>query len=370
MSQLPRLKSRHRAKRPVSMLAAGGGLQLAAAGGAAGVAPTLVMPQPDERKSSIISGSVTTLVHVAVFGSLFVLAWLAPPIEQLIPVRIIRELPGTNAEPAPARKILKPRQQRKVQAARQVTAQAVQQPRVMKMSAEQLKMNKLRKAAAPQAVQRRQVASQRVQARSIDTRVFNANVDLSKLTNVTTPTDMNAPVVDYDGPREVNQGSAVMMPENFAAVPQIDTTEYSSAAPLQIESSEPMPDDLEAFEFDTDVGIYAGGEGTGGTGTAVGTVRCLESAYVLRYLDLVKVRTQKRWQVPEDAPNDSSVKLRFALDASGTATRVEFVGSTVASLGNSAVAALRSASPFPPMDDNVRCLAGKGLTGTFFRDNL
>ena len=35
------------------------------------------------------------------------------------------------------------------------------------------------------------------------------------------------------------------------------------------------------------------------------------------------------------------------------------------SLGASAVDALRSASPFPPMPDDVRCMAGLPIVGTF-----
>lgn len=369
MSQLPKLKRHAKPRRRVGLLSAAGGLQLAGAGGAGGIAPSLVMPEEEDRKSSIIAGFVTTLIHAAVVAALFLAAWLAPPLEEIIPVKIIREAPV--AVPAPARKILKPRRQhRPVQQARKVTAQAVQQPRVMKMSAEQLKMNEVRKARAPQAVQRREVVSQRVQARSIDTRVFNSNVNLSNLDDVVVATDMNAPVVDYDGPREIDQGAAVMMPDNFAAVPEVDNVDYSSAAPFQIESAEPLPENLEAFEFDTNMGIYAGGEGTGGTGTAVDSVRCLESAAVNRYVGLVEVRTTKRWTVPDGSPGDVGVRLRFVLDASGTATEIEVKGKTNTALGNSAIAAMRAASPFPPMDDNVRCLAGRPLLVTFTNENL
>ncbi len=336
-----------------------GALTPAAAG--AGATPQLVMAEPEDPLGSIIAGSLTTLLHAAAIGLLVLLAWLALPVEELIPVRIIRELPGTDQEPTPARKILKPRRQQRVQAARRVTAQAVAQPRVVNLTPEQLKMNQLNKAVAPQQVQRRQIVSTRTQVRSIDHRVIATRIDPSQLQNVVV-TGLEVPVYDYQGPREIDRGAAVEAPENFAEVPEVDDVQYTSAAPFEVISDGDAAEDI--YDFDTDVGAYAGGEGTGGTGTALG-VRCMESAFVLRYIDGIEERTKKRWRVPEGTPDDAKVVLIFSLDSSGAATQIEFQGDVQPAVGNSAVAAMRAASPFPPMDDNVRCLAGKKLRGTF-----
>ena len=120
MSQL--IRHRFKQKTRLGLLAGAAGLEPLAA--AAGTAPSLVLRDPDSSKSSIISGSITTFLHVAAFGVLFLLAWLAPPVEQLIEVRIIRELPGSTAEPAPARKVLTPRARRTpIAAAQRVSAQ-------------------------------------------------------------------------------------------------------------------------------------------------------------------------------------------------------------------------------------------------------
>ncbi len=333
----------------------------------AGDLPRLGMAEPEDNRSSWIAGSLTTALHAGALGVLVLLAWLAPPVEELIEVKIIRELPGADVKPAPARKVIQPRRQRTpVQAARRVTAQAVAQPRVVNVKPQQLNMNRVQKAEAPQQVQRRQVVSNRTQARSIDRRRVATNVDLSKLQNVqVAPTDLNAPVVDYDGPREIDPGAALEAPQNFAEVPVVEDVDYRSAGPVAVVSNEDTSVATEAFDFDTAVGAYAGGEGSGGTGTAEGVVPCFESGFVVRYLKLVEERTQKRWQVPEGVSADAEVKLRFVLDSSGAATQVEYIGNTEPALGNSAVEALRAASPFPPMDDNVRCLARKKLRGTF-----
>jgi hypothetical protein len=364
-----RIAHRHKpARRSISILSTAGGMRPLVAGGG----PGLVMPEPEGRRNSWIAGSLTTLLHAGGIGVLLLLAWLAPPVEQLIEVKIIRELPGADVKPAPARKIIQPRRQRTpVQAARRVTAQAVTQPRVVNLTPQQLKMNQLDKARAPQQVRRRQVVSNRTQARSIDQRRVATNVDLSKLQNVqVVPTDLDVPVIDYDGPREIDPGAAFEAPENFAAVPDVENVDYRSAAPVMVISDQDLSAAAEAFEFDTDVGLYAGGEGTGGDGTAEGVVGCFESAYVLRYLALVTKRTEKRWKVPEGVPEDTRVQLGFVLDSSGAPTQVKFAENTQTNLGNSAVAALRAASPFPPMNDNVRCLAGKRLTGTFSVESL
>lgn len=369
-SIFPHLRRRHHPKRRASLLSPGGLGGLAPAG-ASGATPQLVMAEPDDLTSSVIAGSITTFVHVLAVAILALLAWLAPPVEQLIQVKIIRELPGADVEPAPARKIIKPRRQRTpVQAARQVTAQAVAQPRVVNLTPQQLKMNQINKAVAPQQVRRRQVVSTRTQARSFDQRVIARDVDLTKVQDlVVQPTDLDAPIIDYDGPRKIDPGAALQAPDSFAEVPEVQQIDYDSAAPLAVISEENLGDDS-VYDFDTDVGIYGGGEGTGGTGTAVGVVRCMESAYVHHYLSAVTAKTERRWRVPEGVPENTTVVLRFVLDSSGAPTHVEFVGDTPPGLGKSAIEALHAASPFPRMDDNVRCLAGKKLSGKFSVETL
>ena len=59
------------------------------------------------------------------------------------------------------------------------------------------------------------------------------------------------------------------------------------------------------------------------------------------------------------------VTLRFRLDVAGSASNVAVERADDNSLGASAVDALRSASPFPPMPDDVRCLSQVPIVGTF-----
>jgi len=59
------------------------------------------------------------------------------------------------------------------------------------------------------------------------------------------------------------------------------------------------------------------------------------------------------------------VTLRFNLDAAGSASRVSLVDATDNALGASAVDALRSAAPFPPMPSDARCLSQVPIVATF-----
>jgi hypothetical protein len=86
---------------------------------------------------------------------------------------------------------------------------------------------------------------------------------------------------------------------------------------------------------------------------------------VQAYQEQIRLRTLARWVAPPEMPSGARATLRWRLDVGGSATRVELVSAPTAEIGASVVDALRSASPFPPMPERVRCLANRGLTGTF-----
>jgi hypothetical protein len=106
------------------------------------------------------------------------------------------------------------------------------------------------------------------------------------------------------------------------------------------------------------------GDGSG-TGAGVSQEDCMARPEVQAYMARVKSRMLDRWALPPDVPGNQSVQLRFAIDPAGTASGVSLVASPDSRLGQSAVEALRAASPFDHMSDRVRCLAGGPLIGTF-----
>ena len=80
---------------------------------------------------------------------------------------------------------------------------------------------------------------------------------------------------------------------------------------------------------------------------------------------MVQDRTIHRWILPPGVSTGERVRLRFHLDAAGSASKVSLVETSDNALGASAVDALRAAAPFPSMPENVRCLSQIPIVGTF-----
>lgn len=362
MSQRPTSIHRHGPR--VSQYRLGAHLRAVAAGGVPlpDDAPNLTMRPPESARAAVISGSITTLLHILAIGSLAWLAWMAPEVARLIPVKIVQELPGSN-DPAPApRKLIARRPIASLSAAQlQQTVRPTTTP-AERVSAQSLHMAAVDPVAAPTQIQRRQVDASRVTALSaVD--APRAAVDLSQVSAISVQTgDLVAPVVDLAGPRQVAEGTVVAVgaPQITAAFEEVGETDYTGQASPGEYTEGPVN------EIIIDTGVsdeFAGG--TGGAGTAENVVSCLESAYVQRYLDVIWRRTIARWDVPPDTPIGARVVLIFELDSSGTAAKVDYDKRVNSGLGASAVAALRAASPFPLMSDNDRCLSELKLRATF-----
>ena len=79
-------------------------------------------------------------------------------------------------------------------------------------------------------------------------------------------------------------------------------------------------------------------------------------------MGMIRDRVYSRWT--SSSPGRTVVAvLRFKLDVAGTARSVELVSSDDPGLGKEAANALRASSPFPAMNDAVRCLAKERITG-------
>jgi len=107
------------------------------------------------------------------------------------------------------------------------------------------------------------------------------------------------------------------------------------------------------------------GDGGTGAGQGGGGGGCLDTADAKAYQEGVRTRMLSRWTLPDGVESNQTVRLRFKLDAAGSVLSAEVLGGGDARLNASALDALRSASPFPPMADRVRCMAGQALVGSF-----
>src|SRR5262245_55092489 len=100
--------ARHRAKRhsPMRNHRAGAAFESPTRAGAAALEfPGLSLGEPEDRRRTVVSGSLAAGIHFGALGLLILAASLAPVIEeQLIPVQILKE--QQKEEPAPAPKAL------------------------------------------------------------------------------------------------------------------------------------------------------------------------------------------------------------------------------------------------------------------------
>ncbi len=390
-------------KRPALAFAGGfpAGLGTRAAEGTrhpdSGARPRFGLAEPSDPRARRRSAGVSAALHVGFFLSFLLAALLAPPelIERIIPVQLMPparpiELPGTNAEPAPSgpRSVgtrrpsaaalaaaggLTPAQARALrEAAREAARRSIQQ---MQVEAE-------RPPVLPSQVERRAAQAERLAARAAAAVSPHDPVEVRDFEPVRIdPADLEALDLDLDGPREIDARSLgdLSAPAALESLRSLGASDYSGslnpsptvAGAVLTGSGNGGLDTGLAEGFAGGSGGFGSGVGSGGTGTAVGAVRCLESASVQRYLDAVRLRTYQRWTVPYGIPPNAEVVLRFAVDASGMATHTEAIDPQDAqraadpALAKSAVQALRSASPFPPMSDANRCLSDKRIVLTF-----
>jgi TonB family protein len=123
-------------------------------------------------------------------------------------------------------------------------------------------------------------------------------------------------------------------------------------------------------------GRSGNGRGTGsgagagsGEGPGVGAGRGLgidaANPDFTRYFTLIKDRVYAAWRYPPGVTGTHRLSLRFTLERDGAARAVRVLNSSNAALDASALAAMERASPFPPIPDTLRQLAGEPLTMIF-----
>jgi hypothetical protein len=232
------------------------------------------------------------------------------------------------------------------------------------VNAERLEVETLAPVQAPRVVERAAAVVERA-------RVYESRAQAE-----TSPLALDAPAPAIRGPIEVQAPSGVQAgPRQVAragdtvglAGPEALGT--GSSVREGIASNRDVLGAKEGVRADVSWDVRGlGGSGGGGSGSGPGAVsfeQCMSRPEVAAYLDHIRGRVLGRWVLPPDVDANKAVTLRFLLDPAGTANRVEFVSTPDPVLGESAVRAMRSASPFDPMGPRVRCLAGSPIQATF-----
>jgi TonB family protein len=114
-------------------------------------------------------------------------------------------------------------------------------------------------------------------------------------------------------------------------------------------------------------GLSGGGTGSGSGGGGTGLRGALSGDYD-QYLKLIEKRVSSVWKYPDGVTGVQKVSVRFSLDRAGKLIQAEILDSTDSRINGSAVEAMKRASPFPPIPESLRDLAGEPLIIRFTVD--
>jgi TonB family protein len=343
----------------------------------------LVYPGYSERDDSARTRTFLTgsaLLHGVGFALVVLLASLAPVIEEhVIPVQLLQEEPPLPPPPpeelAAAPKALAEHRNLPFAPAVQAVTPQIVNPRVIAearpaVAAEALQMDALSASvAAPTQIQARTTVVERVSVVSSVARAVASDVDVTAAAGpvVRGPTHVDGPVGPSVGPRRVEAAAAGTTMGTGTI--QIGSGNGSSVREGVLSNRDVVgsPDGALVVAVDTAIGdSLLAGDTADGAGTATRpNPSCLQQPAVQFYLDEVRRRTYERWVLPPGVDAGRKVTLRFHIDVAGSASKVAIVSAEDNALGASAVDALRAAAPFPPMSEEVRCLAGQRIKGTF-----
>ena len=364
-------RRRHARERPMRRYRVGAALRAGASGSAAAAFPGILIPEPDDRRRTWISGSLALLLHAALVGGLLLFAWLAPQEikDELIQVRILNEPPAAKTDPAPARRVIAERRSPLFQPQAQAVRPQVVNPQVIaratpQVEAQQIEMKSVASVSAPREVTRSAVVVEKVAAvRTSGPAAVQGRVDVPVAAGpaLRGPIEVEAPAGVEVGPRQVaSVGNTVGT--GSVRLGDGSSVQEGISSDRDVLGS-PTGPRLADVHTAVGEGMLAGSGGSGAGG--VSFADCFQRPEVQNYWSSIQNRMYARWVLPADVRSNQEVRLRFQLDAAGSAHRVELVPGGDTRLGASAVDALRSAAPFPPMADRVRCLAGAPIIGTF-----
>jgi TonB family protein len=108
-------------------------------------------------------------------------------------------------------------------------------------------------------------------------------------------------------------------------------------------------------------GIAGGGTGVGSGGGGVTGLKGIPAADYGNYLNQLKKRVESVWKYPDNVSGVQKVAIRFALDRAGKLTLSEVLESSDPRLNASALEAMRRASPFPAIPENLKDLANEPM---------
>jgi len=327
-------------------------------------------PEGNRRRLGGLSAAI--FLHGGALAILIFLASLVPMIdEEIIPVSLIREEPDAS-EPAPAPRALAERRSFDFAPALQAVAPQIVNPHVVAeaspaIEAKALDMDAVSSVAAPTQITRASpLVVDRVSAVRSNATARASTVDVGSVGGpvVRGPIRGNSPVGPSVGPRKVATATTgSTMGTGKLAIGGGSSVREGILSTRDVQGS---PDGAPLVRVDTSVGEGYIRGGSGGTGTSTASAAsCFGLPAVQSYLGGVERRTLERWKLPPGINPDQRITLKFRVDVAGSTSKISLVSADDNALGASAIDALRSASPFPPVPDAARCLSRVPITATF-----
>lgn len=349
---------------------------------AAGTFPFPGIPdrEGEDTRRTWVTGSLSLGLHLGIVGLLMLLASLAPMIEErLIPVTLIQEkAPPPPEEPAPAPKALAERRPMNYAPALQALQPQIVNPRVVAeaspaVRAEALEMDAVSSTVAPTQVTRSATVVERVSAVNsiVTARASAVDVTRGGISAVRGPVRIHSPVGPSVGPRRVTAvTTGSTMGTGTLAIGSGSSVREGVVSSRDVLGS---PDGAPLVSVNIAVGEgHLRGSGGSGTGLqpagSVSDVDCTALPAVQAYMSQIETRTIERWRAPAGTGDDQQVTLKFKVDPAGSATGVVLIYASDNAVGASAIDAMRSASPFPPIPEAARCLARRRIRATFNLD--
>lgn len=115
-------------------------------------------------------------------------------------------------------------------------------------------------------------------------------------------------------------------------------------------------------------GTRGGGTGSGSGGGSYSGLKGASSGDYNQYLKSIEKRVNSVWKYPDGITGIQKVSVRFTLDRAGKLSQVEVLDSTDPGINGSALEAMKKASPFPPIPESLKDLAGESLIIRFTVD--
>ena len=334
--------------------------------------PGFPVPGPESHVPRTAAGLLATLLHAVPLALVFYFATVvpekAPP--EPIPLRLLREAPRP-ADPAPAQRIRAERRSLSLGATARVVTAQLPSPTVVAaaapaVTAESLEISALSAASAPRQIKRSQLQVETVRPVAIAAQPPPTRFELEEA--VAPALRGPLPVAEPAGPSVAPRASSA---PGVSPAPTPGTAAQAGAArDSGVLSSRDVfgsADGVPVAQVDTRAG-QSRWRGAGGTGTGNGArsaIECDRRPAVQAYQELIQTRLLERWRDSAQSNRRAVAKLSFVLDPAGSLRASSLISAESPELGNSALAALRAAAPFPPMPEAARCLAGDRWTGTF-----